>query len=167
MTKEQIGDILRQLRLSAQMTQKEAAEKLGRRQQIIGHWETGYSQPDADTLFQLCDIYGASVDEAFGFKQKNSPAKAEASTEVTYTPEALEVAGAYEKADDKTKSIVRLALDISPAASSTENWPTVRMAARGGGVIDVPQDPATAAEREEANRRDLERFRQIKPDPNL
>jgi len=52
------------------MTQKEVAERIGRKQQVIGHWETGYSQPDANTLFVLCEIYDTSVDEAFGFTKE-------------------------------------------------------------------------------------------------
>jgi transcriptional regulator with XRE-family HTH domain len=80
MTKQQIGKILKDLRLKANMTQKEVASSIGRTQQIVGHWETGYSQPDADTLFALCDLYGASVDEAFGYTKK-SPAPAETETE--------------------------------------------------------------------------------------
>lgn len=71
MTKEEIGEILKKLRIKCGMTQKEVAEKIGRNQPIIGHWETGYSQPDANTLFTLCDIYGTTVDEAFGFIRKN------------------------------------------------------------------------------------------------
>ena len=70
MTKEEIGQVLKQLRIASGMTQKEVAQKLGRTQQIVGHWETGYSQPDANTLFTLCDIYGANIDEAFGFRKK-------------------------------------------------------------------------------------------------
>ncbi|WP_369809094.1 hypothetical protein, partial [uncultured Clostridium sp.] len=27
------------------MTQQEVADKIGRKQPIVGHWETGYSQP--------------------------------------------------------------------------------------------------------------------------
>lgn len=72
MTKEEIGLILKELRISCGMTQKEVAEKLGRTQQIVGHWETGYAQPDANTLFILCDIYGVTVDDAFGFKRNNN-----------------------------------------------------------------------------------------------
>ena len=70
MTKEEIGAVLKSLRLKTGMTQTQVAELLGRRQQIIGHWETGYAQPDANTLFRLCAIYKTSVDEAFGFKTK-------------------------------------------------------------------------------------------------
>lgn len=71
MTKEQIGSILKELRLQTGKTQKEVAELLGRKQQIVGHWETGYAQPDANTLFTLCEIYGTTVDAAFGFKKKD------------------------------------------------------------------------------------------------
>lgn len=67
MTKEEIGNILKELRIKNGMTQKEVASKIGRNQPIIGHWETGYSQPDANTLFTLCEIYRTTVDEAFGF----------------------------------------------------------------------------------------------------
>ncbi len=77
MTKEEIGLILKGLRTSCGMTQKEVAETLGRKQQIIGHWETGYAQPDANTLFLLCDIYGTTVDEAFGFSRKENFSKTE------------------------------------------------------------------------------------------
>lgn len=71
MTKKDIGKILKQLRAKTGKTQAEVAKLIGRKQQVIGHWETGYSQPDANTLFQLCEIYGVSVDEAFHFDKKN------------------------------------------------------------------------------------------------
>lgn len=70
MTKEEIGSILKKLRLQAGKTQDEVARQLKRRQQVISHWETGYAQPDANTLFEICAIYGVTVDEAFGFHQQ-------------------------------------------------------------------------------------------------
>ena len=72
MTKQEIGQILKVAREAKGFTQKQVAELIGRKQQIIGHWETGYAQPDANTLFELCDIYGLSIDDAFGQK-KMSP----------------------------------------------------------------------------------------------
>lgn len=109
MTKEEVGRILKQLRIESGKTQKEVASLIGRTQQIIGHWETGYSQPDADTLFTLCNIYGVSVDEAFGLKK---------STSFSFSQEALKVASAYEKADAGTQASVRKLLDISDAVKS-------------------------------------------------
>ena len=67
MTKEEIANILKNIRQESGLTQKEAAEKLGRKQQTLASWETGQSQPDANTLFSLCRIYGTTVDTAFGF----------------------------------------------------------------------------------------------------
>ncbi len=69
MTKEDIAKVLKQLRTSSGLTQKEAAERLGKKQQTIASWESGQSQPDANTLFIICSLYGTSVDEAFGFKK--------------------------------------------------------------------------------------------------
>lgn len=75
MTREEIGAILKSLRLQSGKTQKEVAKILGRNQPIVGHWESGYAQPDANTLFTLCDIYGTSVDAAFGLKKRTSICK--------------------------------------------------------------------------------------------
>jgi len=79
MTKAEIGLALKKVRLAAGLTQKQAAEKLGRKQQTLASWEIGQAQPDANTLFTLCAVYGTSVDEAFGFAEtKKSPASAKA-----------------------------------------------------------------------------------------
>lgn len=66
MTKEEIGKILKSAREHVGLTQAQVALKLGKRQQVIGNWETGYAQPDANTLFVLCDMYGISIDDTFG-----------------------------------------------------------------------------------------------------
>lgn len=81
MDKKEIGSILKGLREKSGKTQKEVAELLGRKQQVVGHWETGYAQPDANTLFLLCKIYDADLNDAFGFGNKKSPAPAEAKAE--------------------------------------------------------------------------------------
>lgn len=72
MTKEEIAQIIKKARLNSGYTQKEVADAIGRKRQTLASWETGQSQPDADTLFQLFDFYGVSVDAAFDLK-KNTP----------------------------------------------------------------------------------------------
>ncbi len=72
MTREEIAKILKNARIESGLTQKQAAEALGKKQQTLASWETAQSQPDANTLFLLCEIYGISADEAFGFKNKNN-----------------------------------------------------------------------------------------------
>ena len=66
------------MRINSGLTQKQIAEKLGKKQQTIASWESGQSQPDANTLFAFCSLCGTTVDIAFGFtQQKNSPTPAE------------------------------------------------------------------------------------------
>lgn len=65
MTKLEIAGILKSIRKSTGLTQQQLADRMGKSQQIIGHWETGYSQPDMNTLFELFDMYGVSLDETF------------------------------------------------------------------------------------------------------
>lgn len=98
MTKEEIGAILKELRVNSGKTQKQVAEVLGRTQQIIGHWETGYSQPDANTLFILCDLYGVSVDVAFGFSSEDN--------KNALTLEELNIINQYRKLDNRGKKAV-------------------------------------------------------------
>lgn len=67
MTKEEIGQVIKESRISAGFTQLQVAKMLERPQQTLASWEAGRSQPDANTLFELFRVLGRSVDEAFGF----------------------------------------------------------------------------------------------------
>lgn len=100
LSKQQIGAILKKLREDKGYTQREVAEHFGRTQQIIGHWETGYSQPDAGTLFDLCDFYGADITQAFGFSK----------TVAATCSSDLEIAQAYHIANSDDRAIVELTL---------------------------------------------------------
>lgn len=108
MTKKDIGKILKKLRLDTGKTQSEVAKRIGRTQQIIGHWETGYSQPDANTLFKLCEIYGVSVDEAFDFDKKNQ-----------LTAHEIKLVKAYREKKEM-QTAVDILLQISSSSSEIE-----------------------------------------------
>lgn len=105
MTKQEIGQILKAAREAKGMTQKQVAETLGRRQQIVGHWETGYAQPDANTLFELCDIYDISIDEAFGKKKESADAD-------DCRDEHFEFFEKFDALDDHGKKLVMAVLDL-------------------------------------------------------
>ena len=105
MTREEIAHILKTLRKKANMTQKDVAKHLGRTQQIVGHWETGYSQPDANTLFTLCDLYGTTVDNAFGFSKNGGPC-------AQLTDRELQIIDKYRLLDDRGKGVIAGVLDI-------------------------------------------------------
>ncbi len=65
MTKREIADTFRRMRRSSGLTQQELADRLGKKQQTVGHWETGYAQPDIGTLLELFGVYHKSFDEEF------------------------------------------------------------------------------------------------------
>lgn len=70
MTKEEIGQIIKDSRIAAGLTQNQVAAALGRPQNTISAWEMGRAQPDANTLFDLFRVLGRSVDDAFGFTKQ-------------------------------------------------------------------------------------------------
>ncbi len=101
MTKEEIGQIIKESRVSAGLTQLQVAKKLERPQQTIASWESGKSQPDANTLFELFQVLGRSVDEAFGFKDNAPPLSAD----------ALKVARDYECLQEWGKRFVKAEIE--------------------------------------------------------
>lgn len=146
MTKEEIGAILKSLRVANNMTQKEVAEKIGRKQQIVGHWETGYAQPDANTLFSLCELYGVSIDEAFGFNQKREISAPEYEHIKKYR-----MLSVYDK-ETVDMTIDRLInkpapLDDSGSAETIRIYPylhNVASAGAGDYIADIPLDSIEA-----------------------
>ena len=133
MTKQEIGEVLKGARLAAGFTQAQVATLLNRKPQVVGHWETGYAQPDANTLFELCDIYGISIDEAFGKKGNQE----------TLSPEALEFARRFDKLDAHGKRVVCAVLDIE-----SEERVTVRLPIVGTAVMDGSVETRHAARKE-------------------
>lgn len=141
MDKKEIGSILKGLREKSGKTQKEVAELLGRKQQVVGHWETGYAQPDANTLFLLCKIYDADLNDAFGFGNKKSSAPAEAEAEekarikeyASRVIDALVSLGFLTEHKDLTprqrivvSAVLQiLAVEFGQAEGSTEYWDKV------------------------------------------
>ena len=151
MTKEEIGAVLKGLRTDSGKTQKEVAEILGRTQQIIGHWETGYSQPDANTLFRLCEIYGTTVDEAFGFK-KEKQLITKKDIDLLRKYHELDLHGKemvdftlkkeYERsvalADQKSKNIIKMdsRMQLNAAHARTDIEPTEEMNQHDDDIMD-------------------------------
>lgn len=101
MTREEIGQVLREWRERCGMSRQQVADRIGKTTQTIGHWETGHAQPDADTLFMLCDMYGASVDSAFSLNKK-----------VELTSREYDTITNYRKLDDFGKRAVDAVLAV-------------------------------------------------------
>lgn len=63
-----IGENIRRHRKELGLLQKELAEKIGVRKQIICLWETNKHYPSILTLCDLADFFGCSTDELLGRK---------------------------------------------------------------------------------------------------
>lgn len=63
MNRQDMSDILIQLRKEHGYTQASLAEQLGISYQAVSKWERGENLPDAYTLLALADIYHVTVDE--------------------------------------------------------------------------------------------------------
>ena len=61
----QIGNQIRNFRLSKSMTQEQLAQKLGVSSQAVSKWESNINMPDIQMLPDLAVIFGISIDELF------------------------------------------------------------------------------------------------------
>ncbi len=61
----QIGQKLKQLRISENLTQQELADALGIGRVNYTRYETNVARPDYETLLLLADFYNISLDELF------------------------------------------------------------------------------------------------------
>lgn len=57
-----VGKNLSALRKKHKLTQIELAEKFNYSDKAVSKWEQGSTLPDLDTLKQLCDFYGVTID---------------------------------------------------------------------------------------------------------
>lgn len=63
MDQKKIGNFLKELRLSKNLTQEELAEKFFVSSRSISRWETGVNLPDISLLIELADFYEVDVRE--------------------------------------------------------------------------------------------------------
>lgn len=57
MSKEYVASVLKRLRIKSGLTADEVGEMVGKSGKTVSGWENARSQPDAEILLQLCDIY--------------------------------------------------------------------------------------------------------------
>lgn len=61
-----LGDRLKSLRSIHKLRQEDLAERVQVSRTAVGHWETGNTEPDTDTLRKLADIFHVSIDYLLG-----------------------------------------------------------------------------------------------------
>lgn len=75
-----LSDMLKILRTSNGLTQKQVANYLKINQYNLSDYETGRAKPDIDTLIKLADLYEVSLDDMLGHKVNQLKQTSSAST---------------------------------------------------------------------------------------
>lgn len=97
--KKYIGNQIKTFRKSAGFTQDELAKRLNTTKQTISRYEKGDRKANQDMLFELCDIFGVSIDDFF-------PSQNEALQSPTTSP----IQTIYDQLeDDRRKKVVTYA----------------------------------------------------------
>lgn len=115
MPKEEIAKTLKRLRQAANIKRQEVADALGVSVKTIGHWETGYAQPDANTLFSLCDMYGTTVDTAFDIKKRDmdfSERSAHLTARMLSDPELIDAIEKYFTLSEEKRRHILQTIDV-------------------------------------------------------
>lgn len=71
--KRTIASNIKRARIDANMTQAEAADKLGITAQAISNFERGINNIENSLLIRMCEIYNTSMPSILGEEQKESP----------------------------------------------------------------------------------------------
>ncbi len=63
---------LKLARIKKGYKQEELAKLVGKSKNVISNWERGDNKPDADTLFDLCDILGVDANYLLGWENNQN-----------------------------------------------------------------------------------------------
>ena len=67
-----LPNVLKELRETKNMKQREIASIIGVTQRTYSNYETGTREPDIETLIRIADYYGISLDMLTGRYKRNS-----------------------------------------------------------------------------------------------
>ena len=65
-----IGNTIKTLRKAKGVTQEEVARELGVSYQAVSKYENEVAQPDISLIPLLAQYFGVTIDELFGYKQR-------------------------------------------------------------------------------------------------
>lgn len=67
-----LANNLKEARVNKGYTQEELAKLIGKSKNVISNWERGDNKPDADTLFDLCDILNVDANYLLGWEDNQN-----------------------------------------------------------------------------------------------
>lgn len=88
MSREFIAKTLKRLREKSGLTADQVGEMVGKSGKTVNAWENNRGQPDAETLMELCDIYGVS-DILLEFRENAKTAPTEQVSESDFQKQRL------------------------------------------------------------------------------
>ena len=94
------GQKLKIARKNKKYTQKELAEAIGAKHNSVSNWENDQNKPDPDTIELICNVLDISANYLLGTSDPQTQ----------LSPEAIEIAREYDKAELTKQNIVRLTL---------------------------------------------------------
>ena len=65
-----LSDKIRELRKRSKISQEKLAEQIGVSRQAVTKWETSRGEPGVDSLIQLANYFGITVDELLDYRAK-------------------------------------------------------------------------------------------------
>lgn len=90
--KKTLGTMIAELRKQQGMTQLELADKMGVTDKAVSKWERDLSCPDINSLPQLAQILGVSVDELMQIKKASEAPTSKVSEILELAPKAIAMA---------------------------------------------------------------------------
>lgn len=67
-----LANNLKEARINKGLKQEELANLIGKSKNVISNWERGDNKPDADTLFELCDILDVDANFLLGWESNQN-----------------------------------------------------------------------------------------------
>lgn len=67
-----LANNLKEARINKGLKQEELAKLIGKSKNVISNWERGDNKPDADTLFELCDILDVDANFLLGWESNQN-----------------------------------------------------------------------------------------------
>ena len=92
MMKKTLGNMIAELRKQKGMTQLELAEKMGVTDKAVSKWERDLSCPDINSLSNLAEVLGVSVEELMQIKKTGEEAVSKISEIMEVAPKAVAMA---------------------------------------------------------------------------
>ena len=79
-----IGEKITELRVAADISQEQLAEKINVSRQSVSKWEMGQALPQIDKVLQLCELFNVSTDELLHDKITIEPSKSNSPRKLKY-----------------------------------------------------------------------------------